>query len=65
MSKFKVGDKVLRAGVEKSQWRYEVVSKKGFWVFTKYLITPLKPKDPDYYIEASWHELYLDPLQSK
>ena len=64
MAKFKVGDMVLRSGANNSlKFKWKVVSKKGWWIFSKYLIEHRK-KD-DYYIEAGYFELYKAPTKEQ
>lgn len=57
MSKFKVGDKVLRAGVGKSRWKWRIVGIRGHLWWKKALLET-KVND-DLLIEEYLYKLYL------
>jgi len=59
MSTFKIGDTVLRSGAGRSKFKWKIVSKKGWWIFSTYLLEG--KRTDDYYIEAGYFELYKAP----
>lgn len=63
MSKYKVGDKVLRGGAGKIMWVYTVVAVKGWWIWQKVLIT--SSKNSDMFIEEQAFNLYPYPQEKK
>ena len=63
MRSFKIGERVLRNGTDKSKFKYKVVAKRGWWIFSKYLIQ--HTVHDAYYVEAKHSELFKAPRYYK
>ena len=60
MSRFNVGDTVLRSGcVARLKFKWKIMSKKGWWIFSTYLLEG--DKKDGYYIEENYFDLYKAP----
>lgn len=65
MSKFKVGDIVLRAGVGNSRWKWTVIAVKGHLWWKKCLLEDTFGKrEKDYVLEEPAAKLYKYAAQS-